>query len=294
MDFRLRVFVAVAQNLSFTKAAQELNISQPAISKHIQELEAMYGVQLFERVGNKIKLTAGGNVFLKHAISIIESYRGLELDMSLHSGKYSGVLRIGASTTIAQYLLPKLIAKFLNRFPDIRFTMLSGNSEQIEQDLSAHRIDVGLIEGDSHHVGFRYIPIAKDELVLVTSTRNNVKDEISVEELKTLPLVVREDGSGTLEVMGKALARHGIKLSEMNIMLKLGSTESIKSFLINCTFSYAIISIAALTDELKQDKLKVIEINGMTMEREFSFVTHQGAQNELSDRFVNFVDNEKL
>lgn len=294
MDFRLRVFVSVARNLNFTKAAGELHISQPAISKHIQELEATYGVQLFERAGNRIILTTAGEIFLKHAEEIIESYRALSLDMNLQSGRFSGVLRIGASTTIAQYVLPELIARFIKRFPDIRLTMLTGNSEQIEQALAGHRIDVGLVESDSRHSGFRYTHIADDELVMVTSVRNKIKDEVTVEELKSLPMVLRESGSGTLEVIEKALAAYNVKLSHMNILLQLGSTESIKSFLMNCPSAYAIISIVALTKELLQNTLKVIEIDGVTIDREFAFVTQLGSQNDLVERFVQFVNNNKL
>lgn len=295
MDFRLRVFASVARNLSFTKAAQELHISQPAISKHIQELEAGYGVQLFERTGSRIALTTAGLLFEKHANYIIESYRTLSLEMNLLTGNFNGTLRVGASTTIAQYVLPEIIARFITRFADVRLEMLTGNSEQIEQALTDHRIDVGLVEGSSRHQGLRYAHFAKDELVMITSSHNKTKTEISLNELRSLPIVLRETGSGTLEVIERALAKHGIKISQMNVLLQLGSTESIKSFLVNCLWSYAIISIAALSKELVQNQLQIIEIQQLELEREFAFVTAQGVQNELVERFVEFlIYNKKL
>lgn len=294
MDFRLKVFAVVARHLNFTKAAGELHISQPAISKHIQELESTYSVQLFERAGHRVSLTAAGEVFLKRTEEILESYRLLSLDMNLQSGRFSGVLRIGASTTISQYVIPQIVASFIGRFPDIRLTMFSGNSQEIEHELANHRIDLGLVESSSRHTGFRYGHVAKDELVLVTGAKNRVKDEITIEELVNLPLVVRESGSGTLEVIEKALSERGVKSSQLNVLLQLGSTEGIKSFLANSASAYAFISIAALTKELLAGTLKVVEIEGLTMPREFAFVALQGAQNELAEKFIRFTDNYKL
>lgn len=294
MDFRLRVFAAVAQYLNFTKAADKLHISQPAISKHIQELETYYSVQLFERTRNRISLTPAGELFLHHTEQILAAYRLLRLDMNLQNGRFSGTLRIGASTTIAQYLMPVVVAGFIKRFPDIKIVLSSGNSEQIEQALTTHCIDIGLVESSSRHVGLKYTHIAKDELVLVTSTQNKVKDEVSLTELLSLPLVLRETGSGTLEVIEKALLNRGIKSNQLNILLQLGSTEGIKLFLTNSPSAYAIISITALTKELLSNVLKVVEIEGLTLEREFVFVTAQGTQNELAEKFMQFVDNYKL
>lgn len=294
MDFRLRVFISVVRNLNFTKAAKELHISQPAISKHIQELEQTYSVQLFERMGSKIALTAPGEVFLKHAEAIVESYRALSLEMNLMSGSFKGTLRIGASSTIAQYILPKFIARFISYFPEIRLTVTTGNSENIENAIRDHTIDVGLVEGDSRRAGCRYTLLCKDELVLVTSVKNSIKEEVSIEELSMLPLVLREAGSGTLEVIEKSLAKHNLNISNMNVVLQLGSTVSIKSFLINSPSMYAVISISALTSELLCNELKVVEVNGLTFDREFVFVMQQGVHNELVDKFVDFMHNQKL
>lgn len=290
MDFRLRVFAAVARHLNFTKAANELHISQPAISKHIQELESAYGVRLFERAGHRITLTPAGEAFLKHAEQILEEYRLLGLEMNLHSGNFSGMLRIGASTTIAQYVIPEIVAKFIQRFPDIRLTLFSGNSEQIEQELAEHRIDLGLVESSSRHAGLKYSQMGRDELVLVTSSRNRTKEEVSVGELKSLPLVLRETGSGTLEVIEKSLLQHNIKLTDLTILLQIGSTEGIKNFLVNCPSAYAIVSIAALSKELLANTLQVVEIEGVAIQREFAFVVQQGSQNNFAELFMRFVN----
>ena len=131
-DFRLKVFVSVAKNLSFTKASQELFISQPSVTKHIQELELQYQTRLFERMGNSISLTDAGRVFLEHSKRILDDYGRLEYEMSLLRNGHSGELRLGASTTIAQYVLPPLLAQFIEKFPQVSLSLFNGNSNQVE------------------------------------------------------------------------------------------------------------------------------------------------------------------
>ena len=134
-DFRLKVFCCVARNLSYTKAAQELFISQPAITKHVQELETQYKVRLFERLGTRIALTDAGKLLFDRSEQILEDYNRLAYEMSLLQGEYTGELRLGASTTIAQYVLPPLLAQFTSKFPKVKVSMLNGNTRDIEQAL---------------------------------------------------------------------------------------------------------------------------------------------------------------
>lgn len=286
-DFRIVVFLSVARNLSFTKASNELYISQPAISKHISEIENLYGIQLFERANNKVSLTIQGHTFLKFAEEIHRQYGELEFEMNLLTQNHTGKLTIGASTTIAQYLLPMIMSKFMSRFPDIKLFLVTGNTEYIENLILDHKIDMGIVEGASHKKEFKYSLFAQDELVLITSSKNK-KEEVSLDELKTLPIVLRESGSGTLEVIQKLLKSRDIKLTNLNIIMQLGSTEAIKRFVMTGE-SYAIISIAAVVDELQRGELTVVEINETRIEREFSFITLNGSQNRLVDKFMQFA-----
>ncbi|MBQ3175918.1 MAG: LysR family transcriptional regulator [Bacteroidales bacterium] len=289
MDFRLNVFVEVARHLSFTKAARELFISQPAITKHIQELENIYKVQLFNRIGGKISLTPQGEIFLKHANEILAQYKLLANEMELVTEQFSGELKIGASTTIAQYLIAPLLADFIVRFPQVKVSLFTGNSEQIEDALENKKIDIGLVEGSRRSNHLKYSPLAKDELVLVTSSQNPIGESVAVTDIATLPLVLREVGSGTLEVIEKALLENGIKLSDLNILLHIGTTEGIKNFLKTSKNSYAIVSIISVLEELKNNDLKIVDIVGMEMLREFVFVTMQGGQNTRLERFMSFA-----
>lgn len=126
-DFRLRVFITAAKTLNFTKCAEQLFISQPAVSKHIGELESRYKVQLFERSGSRLALTEAGRVMLEHAERIADGYRRLQYEMDLFTDRLGGELKVGASTTIAQYVLPQVLARFTARFPEVKVSLASGN-----------------------------------------------------------------------------------------------------------------------------------------------------------------------
>lgn len=151
-DFRLKVFRSVAKNLSFTKASQELFVSQPAITKHIQELESTYQARLFDRQGSKISLTEAGKLLLEHCDRILEDYKQLEYEMHLLHNEYIGELKLGASTTIAQYVLPPLLANFIAKFPQINLSLINGNSRGVEAALQEHRIDLDWSKGSSAYL----------------------------------------------------------------------------------------------------------------------------------------------
>ncbi len=280
----------MATQLSFTKAAGELFISQPAITKHIQELEKEYGVRLFDRIGNRIQLTRAGQLLLDHACKIIDAYHNLDFDMKKLSKKSEGELRIGASTTISQYVLPEMIAKFRERYPDIRLTLLSGNSYEIEEALETGRIDLGMIEGVKRQQQFKYTPFMDDELVAMVRVQNPLaeKDEISFNELRQVPMVLRELGSGTLDVFENAIKAHGIRLSDLNIEMNFGTTEGIKHF-VEHSDCMGIISIRSIFQEVYDNKFKVLDIEGCKIQRQFCFVEKRGATAGIARMFKFFI-----
>lgn len=216
-DFRLKVFQSVAKNLSFTKASQELFVSQPAITKHIQELETYYQARLFERQGSKISLTVAGELLLKHSEKILDDYKRLEYEMHLLHNEYIGELKLGASTTIAQYVLPPLLAHFIAKFPQVNLSVLNGNSRGVEVALQEHRIELGLVEGIFRLPNLKYTLFLQDELVAVVhvNSKLNIQEEVTPAELPNIPLVLRERGSGTLDVFERALSQHNLKLSSL-------------------------------------------------------------------------------
>ena len=289
-DFRLKVFYVAAKRLNFTKAAEELFISQPAVSKHIQETEQYYKTKLFDRNGNKIKLTQAGLLLYKQTEKLMEIYRAIDFEIASLSDHSKGELRIGASTTVAQYFLPKYIASFKEKFPDINVNLISNNTEIIENLLTVNKIDLGVVEGQPNHQNLKYTCLVKDEIVLCTRTKNKEisKSNIKIEELKKLSFILREAGSGSLDIIASYLKRNGINLSELKKEIELQSTESIKSYLLNSD-NYAFLSIHSIFKELKNNDLKIIDIKGLDFERCFYGVINQGDQNKLQELFFNHI-----
>lgn len=235
-------------------------------------------------------LYEAGELLLKHSEKILDDYKQLEYEMHLLHDEYIGELKLGASTTIAQYVLPPLLANFITKFPQINLSLINGNSRGVEVALQEHRIDLGLVEGIFRLPNLKYTAFLQDELVAVVHTRSKlaVADEILPEELPNIPLVLRERGSGTLDVFERALLQYNLKLSSLNVLMYLGSTESIKLFLEH-TDCMGIVSIRSVHKELVVGTLKVVEIKGMPMQREFNFVQLQGQEGGLSQVFMRFA-----
>ena len=291
-DFRLKVFKTVADRLSFTKAAAELLISQPAVTKQINELERLLGKPLFLRHGNRISLTDDGVRLLEYANRILALYGELRDAFVEEQGAFSGEIRLGASTTLSQYVLPGLLAKFRKLYPDVRVTLFNGNTEQIERQIADGKLDFGMIEGTASNPALHYELFMDDELVLVTSASNTsfTREEITAADLPALPLVIRENGSGTLDVLSRELSRHGLSLRQLHIEMQLGSTESIKHYLFYSD-TCAFVSVQAVLDELAANRLRVVEVGDMELVRRFSFVTAHGQRSRLTDLFKQFCLN---
>jgi LysR family transcriptional regulator, transcriptional activator of the cysJI operon len=294
-DFRLQVFYAVARRLSFTKAGEELFITQPAVTKHIHELEIHFKQKLFERNGNKITLTPAGAALLKHTESLFAVYRNIELDLNDIAKLHRGKLRLGASTTVAQYVIPPVLAAFQQKYNTIKVHLKGGNTEEIERGLLKGEIDLGLIEGHTKNKAIHYTAFSKDEIVLVAAIhypglKNN---SIRPEDLKKIPLLLREPGSGTLEVVALALKKMGIKMSALNIEMHLNSSESIKSYLLHSS-CMAFISIHAVLKELEHHECRIIDVKGLAIERPFYFIEEQGGNNTVAELFMRFAKQHNL
>ena len=199
-DYRLKVFYTVANRLSFTKAANELNISQPAVTKHIKEIENQLNTKLFDRKGTTIQLTESGKILFVYAEKSRQLYRDLEFAIAQLNKQEKGKLKIGASTTIAQYILPEILAKFNSYYKDINIELVTHNSEDIATLLKSGKIDLGIVEGESKSSYFDYQKFKKDEIVLVCKTDHPlVNKNFKTKDLYDVDLIVREQGSGTQE-----------------------------------------------------------------------------------------------
>jgi len=292
-DFRLKVFYTVAQRLSFTKAAAELFITQPAVTKHIRELEQQLDTALFVRNGNSISLTPAGVILLKHTVKIFETYLLLENELTQLNSITGGNIRIGASTTLAQTIIPKILALFKKTYPSINFTFLRDNTDSITQQVIAEKIDIAIVEGQLHYPQINYEEFKKDELVLVTKSNSQLArmGEITPQQLLNIPLVLREHGSGTLEVISKALNRANISLKDLRIELQLESNISIKQYLLYSEAA-AFLSMHSITGELKRNELSIIDINDIEIFRTFQFIQLHGKTSKIIELFKRFCKSQ--
>jgi DNA-binding transcriptional LysR family regulator len=289
-DFRLKVFHTVAKRLSFTKAASDLFITQPAVTKHIQELEQQLKVQLFERQGNQILLTKQGQVMLKYTEQLMTIYRKMEFELNSFSDTQKGTLHLGASTTISQYVIPFVLAEFHKKYEEVEVKLLNGNTEQIENALLNNDIDLGIIEGKSKHKGIKYTEYIKDEIVLVCNANHPLaeKSAITTDELIQIPLLIREAGSGTLDVLAYALKACNLRISQLNIEMELGSTEAIKTYLRNSD-CMAFLSVHSVVTELSGNVFRILDVKGLSIERFFYFIERQGTSENLAHLLMTFA-----
>ena len=295
MDYRDIVFISVAELLSFSKAAENLHISQPAVTRHIKELETKYNTNLFDRKGNKIYLTRAGKKVYNAFKQIEKEYRDLNFEISQMNHSISGEFIIGASSTISQYVLPKVIASFHKRYPKIHIHLMNGNSFEMEQLLLENKADVALIENHSSQPGIQYKNFLDDELIVVTG-RNSLyakRSVISKEDLLQFPIVLREQGSGTLEVIKEALKSKGFDFEQLNTLIHLGSTEAIKNFLQDFD-GLAIVSEKAVPTELYMKNLIKLNVKDFTIQRKFRIAFMQGHKNRQVELFENFLFDYNL
>ena len=292
LNFRLRVFYSVATFSSFTKAAEEMFITQPAVTKNIKELESELNIRLFNRIANKITLTEAGRLLLHYTEHVLTLDKKFMFDLGVLKQKFAGDLKLGASTTIGQYVLPAILAQFNREHPDIELSLLNDNTQRIETALVEKVLDLGIIEGNSRNSQLKYIPFLKDEIVAVVHASQSLfeKDEITLEELKKTPLVLREIGSGSLEVITDKLKQKGVKLKDLNVVMHLGSTESIKTFLANSN-SIGLISINAVSKEIVNGEFKIIDITDFEMVRNFYFIHLHGVPSGFTEMFIQYALN---
>ena len=301
-DFRLRVFAATARHLSFTKAAQELFISQPAVTKHIRELEAQYDQRLLERHGTHVALTEAGRLLLAHAEAAATAQQQLEAQLRAlrDPDETAGRLRLGASTTLSQYVLPGLLPGFQARYPQVQLSFTSANSEHIADALLRGELDLGFVEGRTKSRDLHYELLLPDELVAVRRATLAGPPAIPLPLAKALahPLVLRERGSGTLEVLEMALRERKIKLRELSVACYLDNTEAIKGYLAAAPGALGFVSRRALARELAAGLLEIVPVAGMHLPRQFEAVWVQGqplarpAQQFL--RFAQALRPEKI
>ena len=272
-DRRLKVFHAVARLLSFTKAAEELHMTQPAVTFQVRQLEEYFNTRLFDRTHNKVSLTPAGERVSEFAERIFDLYSEMENSVSDLTGEISGALTIGASTTIAEYLLPALLGEFKNRYPDINLRLKVSNSEGIVSMVEHNVIDLGVVESAVGNKNLIVEVCHNDQLVVVAAPDHDLVKrggKVKASDIVNYPFVSREEGSGTREVIMQYLMEAKVSLGDMNICLELGSPEAIKGA-VEAGMGITIISRSIIGKELKLNTLAELQLDP-PLSRPFSFV----------------------
>lgn len=296
LSTRHEIFIEVATQLNFSKAAEVLFISQPAISKHMKALESFYKTTLFERKGNAIQLTKGGQLLLARLKEAKKIQNELEFEMSTLNDhlKAKGQLKLGASTTVALYIIPKILSAFHQKYPEVKISLLNRNTDTITKALTDHDIDIGIVEGKKKNSAILYQPFINDEVVAVCSAKSPIakKRTITVQEIKNYPVVLREQGSGTLAALKYQLEKNGVKLSDLKVSVRLAGTEALKNFLRedNCL---GFLPRGSVTKELRDGDLVAIKIEKFQIFRDFFFIQRHGTNNnEMNKAFIRFCKKE--
>jgi DNA-binding transcriptional LysR family regulator len=271
-DRRLQVFHAVAKHLSFTKAADTLFMTQPAVTFQIKQLEEHLNTRLFDRAQGRISLTPAGQLALEYAERILALSAELDTRLKEMSGQAAGPLLIGASMTIGEYVLPQLIGKFKARFPAVVPTLFVGNSEAVQERVAERTLDLGFIEGDSHLASLLTEVCCEDELQVVCAPSHPLARETFALPATLIqhPYINREAGSGTREVIDRYLQKAGVSPESLNVVVELGSPEAIKG-LVATGLGFAIMSRVIAAKELQLGQLVQIPLQPRLI-RNFSVV----------------------
>ena len=273
-DRRLQVFHTVARLLSFTKAAESLHMTQPAVTFQVRQLEEHFNTRLFDRTHNRISLTEAGRQVYEYADRIFALYAEMENAVREMTGDVSGVLMLGASTTIAEYMLPALLGDFKKQYPDVNVQLRVSNSDGIVHMVETNVIDLGVVEAPVMNKNLVVEVCRVDQLVAILPPGHPLADReaVRIGELLEYPYICREEGSGTREVIAEYMQQQGVNSMQVNLAMELGSPEAIKGA-VEAGMGISIISRATVVKELQLGTLVALPLDP-PLERPFSFV-HQ-------------------
>jgi DNA-binding transcriptional LysR family regulator len=290
-SFRLKVFRAAAEELSFTRAAERLFLTQPAVTMQIKHLEDELHLRLFDRTGQRIALTAAGQLLLNYAGRIAELCEEAEHELATLRGETAGRLALAASTTIAQYLLPALAGAFIREHPSVDLEIMSANTAGAVAALIDGRVRLALIEGPPGRADVKTEAFLEDRLPLIVPPGHEWAEAGSIDaaKLESARLILRERGSGTREVVERALRKAGIPFKKLRVVMELDSTEAVKSA-IRAGLGVGFVSEWALSRERALGLFKEIPVRNLDIQREFLFVYPRGPEPDgLEGSFLRFA-----
>lgn len=285
---QLNVFAAVFRLRSFSRASEELHLSQPTVSEHVRRLEEDLDARLFDRVGRKVIPTREGELLYSRAVEIMEKFKGLREDLGAYKGEVKGELSIGASTIPGAHIIPAVAAEFREKYPEVFFNVAIEDSKKITDMVLEGRFLLGIVGAVMGRGQLEYTPVFEDTLVLAAHpSLVGKKKDISLDELYGLPLIMREEGSGTRKSMEQHLHAAGIALNNLNVAAVFGSTSAIKEA-VKAGLGASVLSVHALGDDLRGGRIREVGIKGLRMKRSFYAVRHR--RRSLPRQYLAFLE----
>lgn len=260
----------MAEVKNFTKTAELLLMSQPSVSLHIKNLEKEFQTKLFHRSPKFLKITPSGEILYDRAKQMITIYEQTRQDILEQQNTIKGELKIGASFTIGEYILPPLLLDLQKNYPELELQVTIGNTEEIIQSTRSHHVDIGLIEGQTNEKELTVIPFMQDELFIVSSNKHPLvhKKEVAITDLQNQAWIMRETGSGTREYFNHFIRSNGLKVKSL---LTISSNQGIKETLIN-GMGISILSGSVVERDVNQKNLSIIKIKNQEFKRTLSYV----------------------
>lgn len=286
---QLELFIEIAKQQNITQAAEIIGITQSAASMALSELETRLDILLFDRLGKNLVLNANGEDLLPKAIEIIEKVKEIEHNYKYPSSHLSGHLKIGASSTIGNYLLPAIICQFKKAHPEVKIMLQVGNTQQITNELLRFNLDIGFIEGACELPELLIKPWREDELVIFTAKKHflNKKQRLTLHDLQKAGWILREPGSGTREIFEKNIHQH---IPQLQVTLELGSTEAIKQA-VKEGIGISCLSRFALSQEVQNGEFVVLPFKKIAMKRNLYQILHSRKfHTRLLQEFQKFCD----
>jgi len=289
-DRRLQVFYTVARLLSFTKAAETLHMTQPAVTFQVRQLEDHFNTRLFDRTHNKIVLTDAGQKVYFYAEKIFELNSEMEHSLRALSEDTSGTLSIGGSTTIAQYTFPTLLKGFREKYPELSIRICEANTEGIVAKVESSMIDLGIVEAPVSNQDLDVDIFRADELVLIMHPEHELakKEYVKPLDIINLPFITREEGSGTKSVIFDYFTKHNIEKNNINICMELGNSESVKGA-VETGIGVSILSKTTIEKELQLKRLSYVPLYPK-LTRNFYFVKKRHKfRLKVTDELINYA-----
>jgi DNA-binding transcriptional LysR family regulator len=296
MDLRrLQVFVKLMQTRSFSKAGQELNLTQPTISGHIKSLEQVIGLQLFDRHRRKVNPTAAAAVLLDYAERILELHREAGYALEKFRGRISGRLTVGGSTIPGSYILPAVMGRFHRLYEETYLNLVLDDTIGIVERVSEGDVEMGVVGARYEREDLSFDPLIEDQMVLAVAHDNPLGKKsgtIDMADLIREPFIIREDGSGTRTAMLSALAKLGVSVKDMNVVAEMSSTEAVRQT-IKAGMGVSILSRIAVEEDMQAGSIRTIPIHGLELRRMFFLVLHQRrTRSPALGAFIEFLRAE--